>query len=550
MTKILCPPYFKMKDCNKMSQLDAPLSKAMALKLEADEIPEKGNPYLYNMAPGVGVNEIDDETHKETIRKYGVWKAAKNAANELRAEIQTLRRDLPEEGDYGPLWSFSAWQKQIAFFRQKYQNLRAAYSTHLPLSFLRFQRILGVHKSTREDYQKILLSQDPVRKLARVFGVEESRVEEAKIKGDDEYLEWTYLARIINSYAKRRGARECIDYTLEQIHNMIDATYMSQFPKVKVLGGGGMSTTISGFRVSLDELRLMFEFVRKHSSKSGAEASACAKCLLKGWEVIWGFPIPDDVREWIDVDPRMRMEDVLDVASCIMYRSGTSINLVSSESEDDEVVQDRAVHPIASPCCRPNLYYAQTTLTDENGVRLNQFGLFTSVSLGVGAFISMYNGDWYDYDYYESLPSARRLRLNEYAIQTDDSEGSLVVAPPLAGTRPDPNRYPASMANEPQAQLQANAMLVEHSFLIDDINVDASTVDQERVDDEFVGVGLVACRQIGPHREIFWSYGGNFPRRYTAGRGCRSPRRSLIENPIDIIGRIPRDACSLDVRDE
>lgn len=104
----------------------------------------------------------------------------------------------------------------------------------------------------------------------------------------------------------------------------------------------------------------------------------------------------------------------------------------------------------------------------------------------------MYNGDWYDYDYYESLPSARRLRLNEYAIQTDDSEGSLVVAPPLAGTRPDPNQYPASMANEPQAKLQANAMLVEHSFLIDDINVDASTVDQERVDDEFVGVGLVA----------------------------------------------------------
>ena len=122
-----------MKDCNKMSQLDAPLGKAMAIKLEAGEIPEKGNPYLYSMAPGVGVNEIDDETHKETIRKYGEWKAAKNAANELRAEIQTLRRDLPEAED-GPLWSFSAWQKQIAFFRQKYQNLRAVYSTHLPLT--------------------------------------------------------------------------------------------------------------------------------------------------------------------------------------------------------------------------------------------------------------------------------------------------------------------------------------------------------------------------------------------------------------------------------
>ena len=66
-------------------------------------------------------------------------------------------------------------------------------------------------------------------------------------------------------------------------------------------------------------------------------------------------------------------------------------------------------------------YYSQTTLTDEQGVRLNQIGLFTKVTLNVGAFISMYNGNWYDIEYYESLPHVQRKMLNEFAIQKEDS---------------------------------------------------------------------------------------------------------------------------------
>ena len=105
------------------------------------------------------------------------------------------------------------------------------------------------------------------------------------------------------------------------------------------------------------------------------------------------------------------------------------------------------------------------------------------------------------------------------------------------------------MANEPQAQRIANAMLIEYSFLIDEVSADPSTIDEERVDDEFVGVGIVCCRQIGAHREVFWSYGDHFPRRYTAGRTCRAPPRNAMENPRDILGRIPRDCVSLDVID-
>ena len=232
-----------------------------------------------------------------------------------------------------------------------------------------------------------------------------------------------------------------------------------------------------------------------------------------------------------------------------LLSSYNAVNLVSSESEDDDVADIRTATQIHSPSCRPNLYHAQTTLTDEQGVRLNQLGLFTSVTLNVGAFICMYNGSWYDFDYYESLSNGQREALNEFAIQTDDSEGGLVVAPPLTASRPDPDRYPASMANEPQAQRIANAMLIEYSFLIDEVSADPSTIDEERVDDEFVGVGIVCCRQIGAHREVFWSYGDHFPRRYTAGRTCRAPPRNAMENPRDVLGRIPRDCVSLDVRD-
>lgn len=223
----------------------------------------------------------------------------------------------------------------------------------------------------------------------------------------------------------------------------------------------------------------------------------------------------------------------------LLSRFRSQLNLIRSEDEE------RDVTPIRHPACRANLYYAPTTLTDETGTPLHQLGLFTSARLNVGEFLCLYNGEWYDVDAYEALPNQQRL--NEYAIQTEDSEGGLVVVPPLSGVRPNPDLYPASMANEPQAQRESNAYLVEYKFLLDELDVDPATVDEERVDDEFVGVGLVACRTIGAHREIFWSYGDGFPRRYRAGRQCAAPER--MQDPREVLGRIPRDCVSLDVTD-
>ena len=232
----------------------------------------------------------------------------------------------------------------------------------------------------------------------------------------------------------------------------------------------------------------------------------------------------------------------------ILYRS---INLVSSESEEEDIVQNRVITPIHNPSCRQNLYYAQTMLTDQNGVRLNELGLFTAEALPIGSFVGLYTGEWYDEQYYESLDDAERAARDRYAITTTDDEGNVIVSPPLQGMRPNPLQHPMTTSNEPQEDRQANSILTTYRFLLDEVNTDSNTVDEERHDDEYVGIGLISCRNIGRHQEIVWHYGASYARpRYKEGRTCDPPPRNRMENPLDVIGRIPRNACSVDVLDE
>lgn len=223
-----------------------------------------------------------------------------------------------------------------------------------------------------------------------------------------------------------------------------------------------------------------------------------------------------------------------------------SVNLVSSESEEEP---DEST-PVTSPCCRAGLYIAQTTLTDANGQRLNEMGLFTSVPLNPGAFVGLYNGHWWDVDAYEAIPQAQKLRLDRYSISTSgDQDGEIVVSPPLTGERPNPQIYPLSMSNEPSALSQANCVLQEYSFLLDEVDVDPDAVPEERQTDEFIGAGLMICRRVGKNRELYWHYGNAYPRPYRVGRSCRLPPRNQRQDPLTVLELIPRDACSLNVRE-
>lgn len=193
---------------------------------------------------------------------------------------------------------------------------------------------------------------------------------------------------------------------------------------------------------------------------------------------------------------------------------------------------------IEHECCRDGLYVAQTGLSDENGRRHSFMGLFTRRKIRKGEFIGFYTGEWFTECAYQRLRPAQRAMRDAYAVSLSSD---LVVSPPMnrrgrrdLQRRPDMKKHPLSMANEPSLHRQANVILKEYSFLYDEIE---SGVDEERADESFDAIGLVACRDIGRNREIFWSYGPHYPRPYPAGKNCRQPEAA--QDPASLYEFIP-----------
>ena len=211
------------------------------------------------------------------------------------------------------------------------------------------------------------------------------------------------------------------------------------------------------------------------------------------------------------------------------------INLVSDESDES----DDDGQGVDTTCCRRGLFTAQSRLYDENGRRHRFLGLFTTRAIKTGEFIGFYTGEWWSERSYKRLRN-RRFR-DEFAIQTSDD---WIVSPPLVNGRPDPYVHPLAMANEPSEHGEANAFLVEYTFCFDELEdgLDADVFG----DDDFSALGLVACRDIGRNREILWTYGGNYPRKYVKGKNCKRPRR--LEDPTMVFDRIPLCAVSHPIR--
>ena len=163
--------------------------------------------------------------------------------------------------------------------------------------------------------------------------------------------------------------------------------------------------------------------------------------------------------------------------------------------------------PAQSPSCRGDLYVSRSQRRDAAGRQYSFWGLYCHAALARGDFIGMYAGAW-------AHDTAAFEWGNRYTVQA----ASMLVSPP--GQRPDPQRYPIAMANEPSAGEDANAAL--HAWVFERDEVDAP--DAVR-DDEFHGVGLVACVDIPAHAEILWFYGRSYDalRDYAPGRACDAP---------------------------
>ena len=207
------------------------------------------------------------------------------------------------------------------------------------------------------------------------------------------------------------------------------------------------------------------------------------------------------------------------------------VNLISSESDDS----DDEGNDVDHECCRDGLYVSQSRLYEENGGRANFLGLFTKNKIKAGSFIGFYAGEWFTERRYNRLAAKGRALRDKYAISCSSG---LIISPPIGrDKRPDFRKFPISMANEPSLYGAANAILREYTFNFDEIE---DGIEDERFDEDFYAVGLVACRDIGSNREILWHYGAAYPRPYSVGKKCRVPANE--EDPISLFEHIPLSA--------
>ena len=167
----------------------------------------------------------------------------------------------------------------------------------------------------------------------------------------------------------------------------------------------------------------------------------------------------------------------------------------------------------------------------------------------LGAFVGFYLGEWFTPAALTARDDANRR--NEYAISTsgDARYEELVVSPPvLAGGGVCPSQYPLAMANEPGPGREANCVLVEYKFLLDEL-AQPGLVPEALHDLEFAAVGLVCTRPVGARRELTWHYGRHYGRTYPVGRPSRLPRGVRLQDPLDVLrdGRVPNEAVCVEV---
>ena len=212
-----------------------------------------------------------------------------------------------------------------------------------------------------------------------------------------------------------------------------------------------------------------------------------------------------------------------------LHREYDRANIMQQQGDDDDDVFE--ILPVVNNACRQDLYVARTRLRAPSGDRYDFWGLFCHNDIPVGAFIGMYSGMWIHAD--AAFPFA-----NRHALEVN---GELSVAPP--GQRPDPQRYPIAMANEPAPRTFANATLREWEFDSGDIEVPHNVSDNV-----FHGAGLVACLFIPRNTEIKWHYGRSYGnlRNYPAGEDCQNEPPALSSAQVrQALGhRLPYDSVS------
>ena len=250
---------------------------------------------------------VTESVRSETKERYREWRVARNAALATLTRIEAIRRSLLD--GTGSLMQDAVWREEIAKYRAKYNAHRQATATRLPMSLDRFESALTQQRArpagmTPVRYRDILVGSEPVKQLAAAFRMPVPEVEKTLLPRQEDYLEWTFLARVISRFAvaRRDGAEVCLRLLLDLIEALADNTCTAEFPRTKIQTNGSRSYNVSIFTLDIEELNALVDYVRVQT-QGGVDNRAVSK-VLTALEVVWHFPIPETERGWLGVDPR------------------------------------------------------------------------------------------------------------------------------------------------------------------------------------------------------------------------------------------------------
>lgn len=256
-----------------------------------------------------------ESVRSDTEERYREWRSARDAALATLTRVEAIRRSLLDAT--GSLMQDAVWREEVAKYRAKYNAHRQATATRLPMSLQRFESAMTVQQRVRpagmtpELYRDVLLSSEPVKQLAAAFNMPVAEVEKTLLPRQKDYIEWTFLARVISRFAvaRRDGAEACLRLLLDLIAALVDGTCTSEFSRTRIKADGSHSYTISIFTLDLEELNALVDYVRAQT-QGGVDKRAVSK-VLTALELVWHFPILEAERDWLGVDPRDSIQRLL-----------------------------------------------------------------------------------------------------------------------------------------------------------------------------------------------------------------------------------------------
>ena len=256
--------------------------------------------------------------------------------------------------------------------------------------------------------------------------------------------------------------------------------------------------------------------------------------------------------EWRDMTAEVEAEEAAKPAKkkgkldTTAKKSGKSVTKADSKAEDIMWSTEHLL-PFPGPWVGKNLYIAQTLLTDANGLRLKEYGLFTSEDIKAGSYLGAYSGTFMPAVKFNKL-AKRNKDMKRHAVQlvfnvidgNQDPSQMLFILPQEHTVADFVKKHPMQMMNEPPEGGIANTTFLQHRY---DREIVKSTY---RTDTEWwAGVLVYATTDVEAGEELYIHYGTEYAEvrkafNYTVGSPAPYAPSTMkySKSPDDVVAEI------------